>query len=372
MWARVPVRIVTAMSLARRPATLLLVSVLAACAPAPATRSPVATGASPTATALAVLDAPSPAPSSAPSPNDLAAADLDGMWTAPDLAHRLPLAVSIDDSRAARPQSGFNAASIVWQAPADGYESRYLLEFQEISATAIGPVRSARFYLAHWAAELDAAFAHYGGDRLTRGWLDDHRGALFTDVDGIGSGNPAFHRIGTRVAPHNAYTTSAELLRVAVRLGADAAISAGVHLRPFRDDLPRGARGTAQQFAVPYNTVTIRYRYEPLADDYQRYINDNAQVDPMDGERVKARTVVVLFMPFHTDSTIEAGHNRPVLGFIGSGDAWVYSEGTLVKGRWSKTSESAPTLILGSDGNELPLVRGRIFMQVVPLGTKVG
>jgi hypothetical protein len=92
----------------------------------------------------------------------------------------------------------------------------------------------------------------------------------------------------------------------------------------------------------------------------------------MDGKQVTARTVVVLFMSFRTDGTLEKGHARPVLGFIGSGVAWVYTEGTLVKGSWSKLHEADPTIILGPDGMELPFVRGRIFMQVVPLGTKVG
>ena len=58
--------------------------------------------------------------------------------------------------------------------------------------------------------------------------------------------------------------------------------------------------------------------------------------------------------------------------FVGSGVAWVYSEGNLVKGKWSKSKESSATIITGPDGEELPLVRGRIFMQVVPLGTKIG
>jgi len=47
-------------------------------------------------------------------------ADLDGMPASPDVAHRLPMAIMIDDNRVARPQSGFSSASIVYQAPVDG------------------------------------------------------------------------------------------------------------------------------------------------------------------------------------------------------------------------------------------------------------
>ena len=361
----------------RSVATVLVTIALLGCSPA-ASPSPIASAppaSSPSPGPAGVpTDGPSAlaTPAASPAATGPVAADLDGVLTTPELAHRLPLAISIDDARPGRPQSGFNAASIVWQAPADGFESRYLFVVQEGTASNIGPVRSARFYLAHWAAELDAAFAHYGGDLLTRNWMIANRGKLFTDVDGLGAGNPAYHRIQARAAPYNAFTSSEDLWRVAGQLGGDTAISPAVHLRPFREDLPAGSRGQKQAFTIPYHTVNVRYVYDPATNAYQRFVNGAAQTDQMDGQLVTARTIVVLFMTFRTDSTIEAGHNRPVLGFIGSGVAWVYTEGTLVKGRWSKPHEGDPTVILGPDGVELPFVRGRIFMQVVPIGTKVG
>jgi hypothetical protein len=299
------------------------------------------------------------------------AADLDGVLTTPELAHRLPLAVSIDDGRVARPQTGFNAASIVWHAPADGYEVRYLLVFQERDAAAIGPVRSARNYIAHWAAELRAALAHYGGDQVSRDWMTANRGRLFTDVDGLGAGNPAYHRIRAREAPHNAYTSTADLWRVAARLGGGATYDPSLHVRPFRDDRPVADRGASQRITVPYNTVRVGYAYDPASNAYLRSLDGDPQVDPLDRQRVTARTVVVLYMKFRTDRTIEPGYNRPVLGYIGSGRAQVFAEGKMVEGTWSKGGISEPTLIVGPDGAELPLVRGRIFIQVVPLATDV-
>jgi hypothetical protein len=331
--------------------------------PSPLATEPVPRAASPTDPFL---------PTAEPSASSvLVVADLDGLLVLPALAHREPLAVSVDDARAARPQSGFNAASVVWQVPVDGYESRYLLVFQEGSAASVGPVRSARIFLAHWAAELHAGFAHYGGDLLTLGWLATTGDALLTNIDGLGTGNPAFHRVATREAPHNAYASTTTLWQVGTHLGAARTIAPDVHLMPFRDDAPSGARGIAQSIAIPYHTVRIGYTYDPTTNAYLRSVDGTPQLDPLDGLRVMARTVAVLYMPFHTDSTIEPGHNRPVLGFIGSGVARIYTEGTQILGRWSKLSAAAPTILLGPDGRELPLVRGRIFFQVVPLGTSV-
>jgi len=354
----------------RRIPVLLLATLLSACAPVatPSPSAPAATTAVPVATALPAVEPTAVPPTEAPT---LAAADLDGVLTAPELAHRLPLVVSIDDGRRARPQAGFNAASIVWQAPADGYETRYLLAFQESDASTVGPVRSARIYLAQWAAEYRAAFAHYGGDRLSRAWMTDNRGELFTDIDGLGSGRPAYHRIGSREAPYNAYTSTDDLWRVAAKLGGAEAFDTTLHVRPFREDSPAAERGTAQSIGIPYNTVRVGYTYDPAINAYRRLLDGKPHLDDMDGAQVTARTVVVLFMTFRTSGTIEPGHSRPVLGFIGTGTAMVFMEGRMIEATWQKGGIAEPTLILGPDGAELPLLRGRIIIQVVPIATKV-
>jgi len=318
-----------------------------------------------------VSTTPSPVPSPIPTEGPIVAADLDGLLVDRALAHRLPLAVSIDDARAARPQSGFNAASIVFHAPADGYETRYLMIFQEGDATDIGPVRSARIYLAQWAAELQAGFAHYGGDLLTLRWLKGSEAGDLTNIDGMGAGSHAFHRISTRSAPHNAYTNATALWAMAAKLGGPSTTADTVHLRPFREDTPAADHPASQSVTVPYRTVTVGYTYDRTSNSYLRALNGKAHVDPMDGRRVRARTVIVLSMPFRTDNNIERGHNRPVLGSVGTGTAQVFMEGRVIAATWSKAGPLEPTLILGPDGAELPLIRGRIFFEVVPTGTKI-
>ena len=176
----------------RAGALLLVVAMLAGCGAPPTTPvPPTQTDAAPTATADPT---PAPTPSLAPTPlgtpvptpeptPSLVPADLTGLLVAPELAHRLPIAVMIDDARVARPQSGFNAASIVYQATADGYETRYMFVYQETEADDIGPVRSARFFLVQWAQETRSVMAHYGGDQRSRTYLKYHS-EQFTDVEG--------------------------------------------------------------------------------------------------------------------------------------------------------------------------------------------
>jgi hypothetical protein len=366
----------------RRSLTLLagtVVLAVAGCAPSGGTPSPspaaaVVPSASPSgipsvAPSASPSVAPSPTPSASPAA-DVVPADLDGVLVAPELAHRLPLAVMIDDSRAARPQSGFNAASIVYQATADGYESRYMLVFQEGDTTAIGPVRSARFFLVQWAQEAGAAIAHYGGDRRTRTYI---RYSLkpSTDVDGLGRGNPAYHRIKTRTAPHNAYTSTIKLRARAIKLGAPATFGAKLFVRPVRDASAPAERGTSQSIRIPYHTNTVSYVYDPVANVYRRSINGKPHIDPADDQQVTTTNIVVLFQKFRIDTKIEKGHSRPDIKTLGTGKAIVFLEGHRIAATWKKKSDKAPTRLYDASGQEIPLVRGRTFIQSVPLGTKV-
>jgi hypothetical protein len=299
-------------------------------------------------------------------------ADLTGLVVDRELAHRLPIAVLIDDNRIARPQSGFNGASIVYQAPADGGETRYLFVYQEAESADIGPVRSGRIYFAEWAAEIRAGIGHYGGDRKTRRYIADSHGRTLWSIDGMGRGNSAYHRISSRRAPHNAYTSTEDLRRVVEeRLKAPATIAEGIHLRPFVEPSAPGDRPAKQSIRIPYRTGIVTYGYDQKSNTYLRSIDDRSQVDPADGKRVTTTNVVVLFMEFRIDTRIEPGHARPVVGSIGTGRALVFQEGRLITATWKKANDLAPTLIVDASGTEIPLVRGRTFIQVVPLGTKV-
>jgi hypothetical protein len=314
---------------------------------------------------------PTPLPTPSPTPATEAESALTGELVPIALANRLPIAVSIDDNRVARPQSGFNGAAIVYQAPADGGETRYVFVYGPADSSDIGPVRSGRIYLAEWASEVRAAFGHYGGDRKTRRWLTANHGRVIWSIDGIVLGRPTYHRIASRRAPHNAYTSTAALRKTAIARGADDAFADDAYRRRFVDEAPLDARGTGRSIRVPYRTGIVTYAYDRASNLYLRAIDGKAQVDPADGKRVTTRNVVVLFMAFRIDTKIEPGHARPVVESIGTGKAWVYREGRVVLGTWRKDSATSPTILYDADGRELPLVRGRTFYQVVPLGTKV-
>ena len=49
----------------------------------------------------------------------------------------------------------------------------------------------------------------------------------------------------------------------------------------------------------------------------------------------------------------------------GKGTAWVFRDGHVIKGTWRKKDSGDLTRLYDASGKEIPLVRGRIFFQVV-------
>jgi hypothetical protein len=346
--------------------------------PAVVIANPVAT-----ATPSATLS-PSPTTSTAPSASPIASVEptspalppdiarLDGVRTDPARAGRLPLAIMIDDNVAARPQAGFNAASVVYQAPADGGEDRYMLVFQEGDAATVGPVRSGRPYFVRWAAEFRSAFGHYGGDLKTlQQVIPPIDGKLIYDVDALRNGGSAYHRISSRKAPHNAYTSTAAFRKQALRVGAPSVMVAGLAGWTFADDRPLAERPARGSITVPYGRGATGYAYDPKTNAYLRSVAGRPQVDAGDRRRVTARNVIVLYMRLSYDPQSEPGHRRPILDQIGTGKAIVFRDGQAIPATWRKDDPGGLTRFLDPTGNEITLVRGRVFIQVVATGTKV-
>lgn len=368
--------------LRRSALSLSLVLVIAACGTTNPSPSP-----SPMAQAPSVTPSASPAPSPSasasvqpsedPGPTATAlptgpAAGIDGVMRPANLAFRTPLAVLIDDSMAARPQAGFNAAALVYQAPADGGEDRYMFVYQADEATNIGPVRSGRPFFIRWAAEYRAGLAHYGGDYMTlRETIPSLKGKYIYDIDALNGSNAAFHRIKSRKAPHNAYTDTKTLRKVGLGRGMPETQAPGFGVRAYVDDAPLADRPASATINVPYPRGAASYTYDRAKNLYLRSVAGRAQIDDGDGKRVTARNVVVLFMRKSIDPNSEPGHARIVLDQYGSGQALVFREGRVWKATWRKKWASNITQFFGADGKQIPLVRGRTFFQVVPTGTKV-
>jgi hypothetical protein len=318
--------------------------------------------------------APSPTPTPTPSPSPtpvLVPAPLTGRLVTPDVAARRPIAVMIDDLRPARPQSGFGAASVVWQAPAEGGIPRYMLVFQDREPGSVGPVRSARYYYIAWAAEWHSVFAHVGGSPQAMSTLAAQgQGQLVYNADEFRWGGIFFHRIKERAAPHNAYTDGDLLRKMADRIGAKDELQPAAWR--FAPDAPLDARPYGGLIRVVYPANTITYRYDRATNTYPRSVTgEAAQIDAATGQRVAPSNVVVMLMSFGPLNDGHPNKHRLEAKVVGSGKAWISTNGRTIVGTWKKASLTAPTQFFDADGNPVTLTAGQTFIQVMPLGSIV-
>jgi DUF3048 family protein len=318
----------------------------------------------------------SPTPTPAPTPV-LVPAPLTGRLVSPAAAARHPIAVMIDDLSPARPQSGFSAASVVWQAPAEGGIPRYMLVFQENIPTDVGPVRSSRYYYIAWAAELRAVYAHAGGSPQALATLRQKgNGQLVYNVDEFRWG-AYFRRSSTpkswngapRFAPHNLYTTGKQLRQLVGKVGAKDKLLKWPWT--FAPDAPLERRPVGGRIVVNYLANAIRYDYDRTTNTYLRSnTSEKKQIDAATKERVAPKNVIVMLMHF---GPLNDGSKKHRLEgqVIGSGPAWISTNGKTIKGTWKKTALTSPTRFYDANGKPVVLTVGQTFVQVMPYGSKL-
>ncbi len=123
---------------------------------------------------------------------------LDGVMTTKERAERRPLGIMIENHPDARPQSGLDKASFVFETPSEGGITRFLALYVENDASEVGPVRSARTYYVEWADEVRAIYAHAGGSAIALENLGTNQYLCNINHD-----QEHFWRDNSRYTPHN-------------------------------------------------------------------------------------------------------------------------------------------------------------------------
>jgi hypothetical protein len=293
---------------------------------------------------------------------------LTGETVSKTIANRRPIAVMLDNlSPDARPQSGLDKASLVFETLVEGGITRFMAVYLEHDAGIIGPVRSTRLYFNSWAAALGVIFGHDGGNVDALQQLPSLTTVYNEDADRI---TGPFYRVSTRAAPHNEYTSTQSLRHYAQAHGAS--ITGSLMSLPHKSDAPlsqRPARFTLDvQFS--YGDYNVQWVYDRSANRYLRTMGGAPHVEATSGKQLTAKNVVVMF----TDETPASDPYTPGaihLRTEGTGRATVYEDGTAIPGTWSKAGVDAPLQWLDAKGNPIPLNRGNTWVEVVPVGNQV-
>lgn len=302
-----------------------------------------------------VKQEPKPAP---PEPTTIASR-LTGLEVPKEL-DKLPVSgVMIENSPDARPQSGLKDAGVVFEAIAEGGITRFLAMFHAEMTDYIGPVRSVRPYYLDFVAPFDAGIVHAGGSGQA---LAEVQSGAFKDMEyGFYPGH--FQRVNNRYAPHNLYTSRAELLKLHNIKGWVSSDFKGFTRKPDKP-IPVPPQKTLD-FAVSSFLYNPHYDYNPVTNSYNRSQANQPHVDERSGAQISPKVVIALVMPRGQDSIYS------VYQTTGKGKAYIFQDGGLTEGFWEKPNRQTQITLTDASGAPVPINAGPTWFTLVSSITEV-
>jgi len=264
-------------------------------------------------------------------------------------------AIQIENSPDARPQSGLLQAGIVWEAIAEGGITRFDVLYQDTTSDYIGPVRSIRPYYIDWFLPFDGALAHAGGSPQG---LADLKSLHAKDLDQFANSG-AYQRISSRYAPHNLYTSIDKLNALEQSKGYTSSTYTGF---ARKKEAPL-ATPTAKSvdLAISSYYYNVHYDYVAASNSYNRSEGGAPHKDDKTGQQLSPKVVVAIVMGRGTDSDGQHTDYQTV----GSGHMFVFQDGGLTEGTWSKASRQAQWKFTDANGKEIALNPGQTWFTMV-------
>lgn len=286
---------------------------------------------------------------------------LSGREVALDVNKRQVIGVMIENSPDARPQSGLRDASVVFEAVAEGGVTRFMALFQDTQSDYIGPIRSARPYYIDWVLGFDGAYAHVGGS-------GDALQAIKTlgvkDLDQFS--NPApYQRVNNRYAPHNVYSSTPQLAELADSKGWKESNFTGFTAKAD------GPAEVPSIRAIDVNMSGFLYNphwdYDQASNSYVRSQAGKPHTDEKSGQAIAAKTVIVMV----TSKGLMADRYHTSYATNGSGTAYIFQDGIMVEGTWTKKDSKSQIVFQDAAGKEIAFNAGQRWITVVGAPTDV-
>lgn len=319
---------------------------------------------------------PTPEPVPTPTPEPAFRSPLTGLPSETDLSQKRPVAVMLNNLKAAQPQQGNSQADIIYELLAEGGITRMLavyLEPEELGL--IGSVRSARQYYWEIAQGHDAVYIHAGAS--PEFYETKKNLSLFT-VDGVNGRYSSasagmFWRNRDRVAGHHyafehSLLTSGEAITAMLEKENRGTHKDGyAYQMAFADNGTPAGGASALTVTVPFSSYkTGVFRYDAdrgvyLAEEYgEPYIDGN------DGSQVSTVNLLVL----QTTYKVLDNAGRVKVG-LESGKGWFACGGKIIPITWEKGGAEQQLRYFTEDGQPLTLGRGRSYVCFIPTSKTV-
>ncbi len=327
---------------------------------------------------------------------------------------RRPVTAIIENHQDARPESGLSRADVIYEAVAEGGITRFLSVFYcgaSAEDVKIAPIRSARVYFINMAAGYgtDPIFLHQGGannicstcpggvkprsqidptvntvtllEKL--GWSGGSDG---NNLDGgYNIGYPIVIRDQYRLDSNNAaaweHAVVADLTEVwkealkrdfKYKDGDNVAWTKGFAKWVFQDEQANSSPVASDikfDFWTSMAGYDVEWKYDSASNSYMRFNGGKAHIDwEFDKPQLAAKNVVIMFVV--EKGPVDTEHHM-FYQVIGTGKAIVFQNGKVVTGTWKKASALDREVFYDTNGDEIKMVRGQTWVELVPSTNKV-
>ena len=304
---------------------------------------------------------------------------LTGEWKNADIAQRRPMAVMIPNNKAAMPQYGISLASIIYEAPVEGRITRLMGIFEDYDELEfIGPVRSSRDYYVYEAMAYDAIYCNWGlavpfveellaSDRIDNisqavsGIHNPYQNAFFRrDRAGYKTEYTGYMYVDkySDGVDHFGYETEyRDTFEQAFTFANDGWPSTYEDHEDAIMVYPGGSSGSNRS---GYGSHRPWFEYNEEDGLYYRYQYDAAQVDEYNGEQIKVANVV--FKVCHGEVREPSSYDYLAFGVHGTGDAYIFTNGKVIEGSWSRDGDNGANMFYDENGKEVIFNQGKTWI----------
>lgn len=300
---------------------------------------------------------------------------------------RRPLGMMVENSVDARPQSGINAADVVYEAIAEGGITRFLLVYYCHDAPYIGPVRSARVYYIELLQQygLLPLYGHVGGANTpgpadALGLIRKLKWAGYSDLNQFAVPFPYYYRdydrLPDRATEHTVYTSTKKLWDYAEKKRKltnvdDQGVSWDKGFSP-RKYVDGSALGTPKASSIKFHfwegrpDFEVDWQFDASTNSYKRVNGGQPHIDKNTGKQLSAKNIVIMLTPetFVNDGYENGSHM--MYKTVGAGKALVFKDGDAIEGNWRRAKVTDRLEFLTTAGKVIEFNRGKVFVELVP------
>lgn len=283
-----------------------------------------------------------------------------------------PVAVMVNNLKAALPQYGVAQADLLYEMPVEGGITRLMAVYADYTAMPdICSIRSCRYYYALLAHGMDAIYCHWGCDQTIA--LDTLNRLKLDRMDGGGVANGVIFfrdaaRKKTYATEHTGYLKG-------------SAVSDAISTYKFRTDwkydgafaflteeekaAPTGKACT--QVNLPYSdSYFSTFTYDTASQTYLKQHSGKPHMDSKTNTQLAFKNVLVL----QTEIKTRPGGYLMDVGLTG-GTGYYISQGAAQEMTWKRAAEDAKIEVFDTAGKPLKLNAGKSYIGLIGTGKTI-